>query len=175
MDKYFTDIMPSIRKNGRYMLDKNNQLQLFNVNKKLKKIENNNKVLLNNQRNIVYPIGSALYVIIKIINSKRYYKIGYTKDLNKRLKVYNTSFPNKILFNYYVMIDNEEIDKCIKKLMKNEEFIKNKEYYMTTLNKILRFIKTCDKSLDTICCGYCLQCYNFDKIKSHQCKFLENI
>ena len=56
--------------------------------------------------------------------------------------------------------------------MKNEEFIKNKEYYMTTLNKILKFIKTCDESLNKICCGYCLKCYNFTKIKLHKCKYI---
>ena len=56
--------------------------------------------------------------------------------------------------------------------MKNEEFIKNKEYYKTTLNKILKFIKLCDESLNKICCGYCLKCYNFTKIKLHKCKYL---
>ena len=55
--------------------------------------------------------------------------------------------------------------------MKNEEFIKNKEYYKTSLNKILKFIIKCDDKLDTICCGYCLKCYNFDKIKIHKCKY----
>ena len=34
--------------------------------------------------------------------------------------------------------------------MKNEVFIKNKEYYKTSLNKILNFIKDCDDSLDEI-------------------------
>ena len=57
---------------------------------------------INNQINIVYPKGNALYVITKIHNDKKYFKIGYTKDLNKRLKVYNTIFPYKIFYNYYI-------------------------------------------------------------------------
>jgi len=172
MDKYFTDIMPTIRKTGSYKLHKSDKLKLDKVNKKLNSIKQSNKSLTNNQRNIIYPIGYALYVITKIINKKKYYKIGYTKNLNKRLKVYNTGEPNKILFNYYLIVKDKKIDSCIKKIMKNEEFIKNKEYYMTTLNKILKFISKCDKTLNKINCGYCLELYDFDNIKDHKCKYI---
>ena len=159
-------------KNGKYILDNQSKTKLNKINNKLTKIEHDNKDLLNNQRNIVYPKGHSLYVIIKIIDNKKYYKIGYTKDLNKRLKVYNTSFPYKIFFNYYLLVNDPVIDKCIKSIMKNEEFIKNKEYYKTSFNKILKFIKSCDISLNKICCGYCLKCYSFNKIKLHKCKYL---
>jgi len=164
--------MPEIRKNGKYILDNSNKQQLKKINNELHKLETNNKVLLNNQRNVIYPIGNAIYIITKIINNKKYYKIGYTRNLNNRLKVYNTALPNKILYNYYVIVTDHETDKCIKKIMKNEEFIKNKEYYVTTLNKILKFIKLCDTKLTKICCGLCLKCYNFEKIKVHKCKFM---
>jgi len=172
MNKYFTEIMPQIRQYGSYILDKSNKLKLDKVNKKLNSVKKSNKSLTNNQRNIIYPVGNALYVITKIINKKKYYKIGYTKNLNNRLKVYNTGEPNKILFNYFLMVKNKEIDSCIKKIMKNEEFIKNKEYYMTTLNKILKFISKCDITLNKINCGYCLKLYNFDNIKEHKCKYI---
>ena len=125
MDKYIKDIMPEIRKTGKYVLDDSNKKKLDIINKKLEEVEKDNLDLLNNQRNIIYPIGKALYVIIFVKNNKRYYKIGYTKNLNRRLKTYNTSFPYKILFDYYILVNNEKIDKCIKKIMKNEEFIKN--------------------------------------------------
>ena len=91
--------------------------------------------------------------------------------LNKRLKVYNTSFPYKIHYNYFVLVNDPMIDKCIKNIMKNEEFIKNKEYYKTSINQIIKFIKSCDESLNKICCGYCLKCFNFDKIKLHKCQY----
>ncbi len=69
------------------------------------------------------------------------------------------------------MVEDKSIDNCIKNIMKNDEFIKNKEYYLTKLNRILKFINSCDKSLEYICCGYCLKCYNFNKIKQHKCKY----
>ena len=171
MDKYFKDIMPTIRKTGSYKLHKSDKTKLDKVNKKLNSIKKSNKSLLNNQRNIVYPVGNALYVITKIIDKKKYYKLGYTANLNKRLKVYNTGEPNKILFNYYLIVKDKKIDSCIKQIMKNEEFIKNKEYYTTTLNKILKFITRCDTSLNKINCGYCLKLHNFTNIKEHKCKY----
>ena len=144
----------------------------------------------NNLRNIVYPKGNAIYLISKIVreraealsprletpsvsnvHNKKYYKIGITGDLNKRLKVYNTAYPNKIYYNYFIMVKSKSIDNCMKNIMKNNEFIKNKEYYLAKLSRILEFIKSCDLNLDNICCGYCLKCYKFSKIKLHKCKY----
>jgi prophage antirepressor-like protein len=194
MDKYFTDIMPKIRKTGSYTINKFEKIKLNKINKKLssikksnkeklikvskklskkiKSIKKSNKDLLNNQRNIKYPIGNSIYIITKKINKKKYYKVGYTSNLNKRLKVYNTGEPNKILFNYYILVNNKEIDRCVKNIMHSEEFIKNKEYYMTTLNKVLKFINKCDNRLNKIYCGYCKSKYYFNDIQTHICKYL---
>ena len=171
MRKYITDIMPAIRKTGKYIMDKYNKDKLEKMNNELKNVELTNKKLLNNQRNIIYPIGNALYIIKKKEDNKIYYKIGYTKNLNKRLKVYNTSYPNKIFYDYYLLVKDKTIDICIKKIMHNKEFIKNKEYYVSTLKQIIAFIKKCDPSINEICCGYCLKCYQFNNIKIHKCKY----
>ncbi len=171
MDKYFTDIMPEIRKNGKYILNKQEMNKTKEINKKLTQ---ENIELKNNLRNIVYPEGNAIYLITKILHNKKYYKIGITGNLNKRLKIYNTAYPNKIFYNYFIMVKSKSIDTCIKNIMKNNEFIKNKEYYLAKLSRILEFIKSCDINLDKICCGYCLKCYKFSKIKLHKCKYIIN-
>jgi len=171
MDKYFTDIMPEIRKNGKYILNKQEMNKTKEINKKLTQ---ENIELKNNLRNIVYPEGNAIYLITKILHNKKYYKIGITGNLNKRLKIYNTAYPNKIFYNYFIMVKNKSIDTCIKNIMKNNEFIKNKEYYLAKLSRILEFIKSCELKLDKICCGYCLKCYKFSKIKLHKCKYIIN-
>ncbi len=167
------------------------------INNELKQ---ENIELKNSLRNIVYPDGPALYLITKILHHKKYYKLGFTKNLNKRLKVYNTGSPNKIYYNYFIMVKNKHIDSCMKNIMKNQEFIKNKEFiwlifykkltkdflnkficetnkfinefYLARLSRILEFIKSCDLNLDKICCGYCLKCYRFNKIKMHKCKYI---
>jgi prophage antirepressor-like protein len=169
MDRYFTDIMPEIRKNGKYILNKQEMNKTNEINNELKQ---ENIELKNNLRNIIYPIGPALYLISKVVHNKKYYKLGFTKNLNKRLKVYNTGSPNKIYYNYFIMVKSKSIDSCMKNIMKNNEFIKNKEFYLARLSRILEFIKSYDLNLDKICCGYCLKCYRFNKIKMHKCKYI---
>ncbi len=62
MTKYFTEIMPKIRQNGKYILDNANKLKLNKMNRLLKDVKDSNKLMLNNQRNIRYPIGNAIYI-----------------------------------------------------------------------------------------------------------------
>jgi prophage antirepressor-like protein len=108
-DEVFSKILPTIRKTGSYNIGNK---------EKIKKLNNEIIQLKNNQRNIIYPKGSAIYVIKQDYNNKKYYKIGYTKDLNKRLKVYNTGSPNKILYKFYCLIKDPSIDKCIRHVLK---------------------------------------------------------
>jgi prophage antirepressor-like protein len=169
MDKYFKEIMPSIRKTGKYIIDKESKKELTKINQKLKSIKKSNKELLINQKNIDYPDGNHIYIIKQKVSNKTYYKIGYTKNLNKRIKTYNSGNVNKIYFNYIIKVENAEIDKCIKKIMKNKEYIKNKEFYKVSLNNALKFIKSCDLQLNNISCGYCLKQYKFKLILKHKC------
>jgi prophage antirepressor-like protein len=162
-DEVFSNILPTIRKTGTYNVENKDTL---------KKLNNEIIQLKNNQRNIIYPKGKAIYIIKQNINNKKYYKIGYTKDLNKRLKVYNTGSPNKILYKYFCLVKDKSIDKCIKNLLKNKEFIKNKEHYVINTKQIIKIINKCDERIKNICCGYCLKCKKLDKITTHKCKFL---
>ncbi len=82
--------------------------------------------------------------------------------MKNRLKVYNTGNVNKIRFSYIIPIIDDDIDKCIKNIMKN------KEYYKTSLKKALLFIKECDKNIKVILCGKCLNKYSFNKILLHK-------
>jgi prophage antirepressor-like protein len=170
MDKYFKEIMPSIRKTGKYIIDKESKKELTKINQKLKSIKKSNKNLLINQKNIDYPEGNHIYIIKQNVSNKTYYKIGYTKNLNKRIKTYNSGNVNKIYFNYIIKVEDAEIDKCIKKIMKNQEYIRNKEFYKVSLNNALKFIKKCNIQLNNISCGYCLKEYKFQSILKHKCQ-----
>jgi len=57
MNEYFTKIMPQIRESGKYIMDNTNKNKLDKINKKLDSIQQNNKSLINNQRNVIYPVG----------------------------------------------------------------------------------------------------------------------
>jgi prophage antirepressor-like protein len=77
MNEYFTKIMPQIRETGKYIMDNTNKTKLDKLNTKLNSIQQNNKSLINNQRNVIYPEGKALYIIKKISHEKTYYKSGH--------------------------------------------------------------------------------------------------
>jgi hypothetical protein len=87
------------------------------------------------------------------------------------LKVYNTGSPNKILYKYFCLVKDESIDKCIKNLLKNKEFIKNKEHYVINTKQIIKVINKCDERIKSICCGYCLKCKKLETIIKHKCKY----
>ena len=172
MDKYIDEIMPEITKTGKYISSKKDMELITDLRNEINKLKGDNKVMLNNMTNIVYPIGVAIYIIKQTYNNKTYYKVGYTKDLNKRLHTYNTGLVNKIHYNYYILIEDPAIDKCIKKIMKDKEYIKNKEFYKSSLNKIIIFIKKCYEKFNSIHCGFCHKKLKLEhlKIKKHNCK-----
>jgi prophage antirepressor-like protein len=164
-DELIMKILPSLRETGEIIYNNHIKKQITNNNDEIHK-------LLINVKNIDYPDGNHIYIIKQKVNNKTYYKIGYTKNLNKRIKTYNTGNANKIYFNYIIKVDDNEMDNCIKKVMKNHEHIKNKEFYKISLNIALKFINKCDTSINDIYCGYCLKCYNFTKIGKHICKYI---
>lgn len=168
-DKYFTEIMPTIRKTGKFIMDSKDKNKLEEMNKKINDLQIYNKRLLNNQKNFIYPNGLSLYIIKQIIDTKKYYKIGITQNLNTRLFTYNTGNANKIYYDYYIPIQNKIINKCLKENMKNYEYIKNKEFYNITLIKIFNFIIKCDKKIKYIFCGYCHKRYFIHDFSHHNC------
>lgn len=190
MNKYFAEIMPTIRQTGKYILDAHDKIKIDKINKKIETIKSSSKKVLNkvrkklssikksnkdlviNQTHIDYPEGIHIYIIKQKRNSKIYHKIGYTKNLNNRIKTYNTGNANKIYFNYIIKVSTKETDKCIKQIMKNHEYIKNKEFYHVSLKNALKFINKCDASINNISCGYCLKKYKFDAIPIHKCKLV---
>ena len=60
MNEYFTKIMPQIRETGKYIMDDSNKNKLDKLNTKLDSIQKDNKSLINNQRNVIYPNENLL-------------------------------------------------------------------------------------------------------------------
>jgi predicted GIY-YIG superfamily endonuclease len=172
MEKYIDDIMPNIFNNGKYISSDKDMKKIKELNHKISELRHNTKTLINNQTNIIYPKGSAVYIIKQNYDNKTYYKIGHTTNLNTRLHTYNTGSVNKIHYNFYTLIKDSKIDSCIKKIMKDKEYIKNKEFYKTTLKSIFKFIHKCNNSVKTVCCGYCQKNMSFTTAECHKCKLI---
>ena len=77
MEQYFTKIMPHIRKHGEYIMTQNDKNKIYLMNNKINNLKKENKDLLINQTNIIYPKGHAIYIIKQKKYNKIYYKIGY--------------------------------------------------------------------------------------------------
>ena len=89
-----------------------------------------------------YPKGLHFYVL----KDDGMYKIGHTKDLNKRLATYNTGNANKAEYSYYKKTDcAKEIEECMKSLLNEYIYKSNKEFYKCGLNKILIEVRKCLK------------------------------
>jgi len=172
MRHYIKHIMPSITATGKYISSDKDMKRIKELNHKISDLKHNTKILINSQTNIIYPKGSAVYIIKQKFNNKTYYKIGHTINLNTRLHTYNTGSVNKIHYNFYLLINDNKIDACIKNTMKNQEYIKNKEFYKTSLNSIFKFIHKCNNHIKNVYCGYCQKNMSFAIACNHKCKLL---
>ena len=136
------DALPNLRKYGKYEVDKKTQEKLDDLNKTIKLLTKSNKQLKKNMTNKKYPVGYHFYVL----KEDGMYKIGYTKNLKKRLEVYNTGKANKAEYSYYKKTHcAKEIEGCMKSLLNKYIYKSNKEFYNCSLNKILKELKTCLK------------------------------
>jgi hypothetical protein len=136
------DVLPNLRKHGKYELNKKIKNKLKNLNKKIKILEKNNIILKNNMTKHKYPKGTHIY----IIEDDNKYKIGYTDDLEKRLRTYNTGKANKIEYVYYKKtICGKEIEICLKAMLNKYIYKSNKEFYVCTLDIIIKKILKCIK------------------------------
>lgn len=71
---------------------------------------------INQRKNkIIYPKGPCVYVIsVKTNDGKIIYKIGRTKNLNRRYKEHLTSIPNILRVEYYELFrENKFLEACI--------------------------------------------------------------
>ena len=139
-----SDVLPDLRKYGKYEVNKKIKTKLKNLNNKIKELKKSNLILKNNMTKNKYPIGEHVYVILDESTAK--YKIGYTKNLKKRLEVYNTGNANKSTFEYYKKSNCAyEIELCVKALLNKYIYKSNKEFYHCSLEKIIEAINKCIK------------------------------
>jgi len=136
------DALPKLRQFGKYEVDQKTKKKLYNLNRKIKILTDSNKKLKSNMTLRKYPAGYHFY----IIEDDSMYKIGYTKNLNKRLSVYNTGKANKVEYVYYKKTDcAKEIEECMKALLNKYIYKSSKEFYKCSLKKIINYVSKCLK------------------------------
>ncbi len=144
-----SEVIPTIRKTNKYSLNQKDSQKMNKINDQIKKYKKRIKILENNQKKEKFPDGGYIYVIKGPAGGNNEYKIGKTEDLNKRLNVYNVSYPDKVEVVYKKKVKNPiAIEMCLKSLLYNFRYRNGKEYYKINLQQIKNMIDNCDNAIN---------------------------
>jgi phage anti-repressor protein len=79
-------------------------------------------------------------------NNRKFIKIGKSKDFLQRMKQHNSSHADKIDVEFIFETDNfDEVEGCIKGIMKKYQYRKGKEVYEVEMDKLKELTDGCDK------------------------------
>ena len=133
---YFLDIEEVLYKFKDYIIK--------GLQDKIKKLENNQKPLINPKKGVIYVFRA----IDNNNNEISLYKIGRTFNLKKRLQNYNAGLSDNLELVLIYEADNIiQLEKCFKVMMKEFQYRKYKEIYEVDINIIKKVIKDCDTKL----------------------------
>ena len=155
LEKFFTEVLPSIRKTGEYKVNSIDKLKLKKLTKKLELIQREQsmkKLTTKQYTNYINTSKKGFIYILKVKMLKAgiekiCYKIGYTSDLNKRLESYKTGHPDiELVYQENVNVNKKQLEKCVlnlnilKRLSSKNEIICD-----SSLEEIKEEIKDCKK------------------------------
>jgi prophage antirepressor-like protein len=151
----YTNVLPSIRKTGKYSVNSEDKIKLKKLTKKLQLIQKEQSIKrLTTKKYSKYNNLSGkgfIYVLkVKILHNGsevQCYKIGYASNLNKRLETYKTGNPDiELVYHENVGVSKKQLEKCVlnlnimKRLSSKNEIICDK-----SLTEIKSEIKDCKK------------------------------
>jgi len=133
VQQYFLDLEVALYKYKNYIID--------GMNKKIKQLENNQKPKINSEKRIIY-VFRALNTDLTL------YKLGKTINSKTRFSSHNSPLANdiEVLFQHETT-NIDQVERCVKALMKKAQYRKYKEIYQVDLSIIKKTIKKCDKSI----------------------------
>jgi len=142
------DVLPSLRKQNIMSSDS----KINKLLKKINELEQKNKLLENDLKLEKFPEGAVVYVIEDIdVDNQKYYKIGKTDDMNKRIKIYNThSIHNKKVVYYVELLCPLQLETCIRSMLYNYRYKNKKDYFKCSLTKIKKAFNECIKSIKCV-------------------------
>lgn len=145
------EVIPSIRKNGIYELEKKIYIDLKEkFEKKIDEQTNIIKKLTKNLCSEVYEKKQVIYIhIYETYEERPLYKIGYSKNLNKRIKSYGTGkkTPGTIIY-YKECYDCKLAEKVLLHKLKYARYEKNKELIDIDFDKLKNIIDITIDELD---------------------------
>lgn len=144
-----SEVLPSLRKKGKYELNTILKKEIKTMNEKMNQYKRKILLLENNNKKPVNPKGGYIYLIQPPTEKdEKKYKIGKTKNIDKRLNVYNTAYPDKVLLIHKIKVDDpDKTEKCVKVFLDDYQYKKRKEFYKISKSIIINVMNNCSESL----------------------------
>jgi len=113
----------------------------------IKSLQNENELLKNNQKPKIRTKEKTIYIFKALNTELTLHKLGRSKDLQQRLKQYNSGLANDVKVVYEYHTENiESVEDCLKALLREKKYRKYKEVFEVDLDIIKETIKICDES-----------------------------
>jgi prophage antirepressor-like protein len=175
MDKYFTEIMPQIRKTGKYEVNKEEMTKIKKLSQKIdlykEELKHHEKFKFEKSDNGYFYISEN--ITINKGKEIKCLKVGYCKDIEKRMKVYKVGhYKYKLLSYIPIVLDGKQLEDCVKSKMKMHlKKIGSDTLCFTSLQNLKKEILSCADFIKEHIC-YCLICkkkYKLINIDKHLC------
>jgi phage anti-repressor protein len=113
--------------------------------------------------------SGAIYVLKTTEDVDGIYKLGRTTNFASRLKVHQSSHPDKLEIMYVYETDNiEAIERCLKTLLKDKAYRNRREFYEIDMDILKQLIKNCD-------CSTRLVKNKTSVLKSNDCRYILHV
>jgi len=176
MTKYFKEIMPEIRKSGKYIVNENDKKKIKKINEKLENYKQ--ELTYYNEKYQFVPSKNGYFYIMsdtKIDNGKKTncYKFGFSLNMNERIKNYKVgNFMSKLLCYIPIIVDGHKLENILKNKLYPHLTKLNTETicYMSLDNLKNEIMNAINFLSEHICnCILCNKSYKFNKILTHTC------
>ena len=146
-----SEVLPSIRKTGQYKLETTFQAKIDSLQQTIETVVNEKLALQSTYSHLAelhnklrmkrnyhkFKKGNCVYIVTDRWREKDYLKIGYTNNINARLRTYRTSMPDcKINFLVY-LTEHKLLESCLKNMFSDKMVQKNHEYVLDVEEKTL--------------------------------------
>jgi len=149
----FTDVLPEIRKTGKFALNTTERKGMNKLTQKLKNYQKESKRTL--KQSFPDKTGKGFIYVLKVPTtkngaSKTCYKVGYTANLEKRLATYKTGNPDiELVHQENVECNKQQLEKCVINL-NTLKLLRNKTEVIcdVSLKEIIEEIADCKKLIE---------------------------
>ena len=108
----------------------------------------------------------------KNIGRKKCFKIGYTDDIEKRIKTYRTGSNIKLIYYIDIIFDGKQMEDCVKNTNRLHQLkMKTDDLCYLSLKQLKDSISICINNFEHhICnCMYCQKKMKLNDIDKHIC------